>query len=258
MTKHAHKPWRFILVLTLVTLLAFGTSLSLFGASVSPDYWGGNDPSVQAFVDAYEPDCENVKSAKYEGGNPSKLADGTFKVIEKIDGEDVVVFQVDIEFTGAKGGDEYLSINFSNASKPVIGVFLKAGPGGNMYYYNPGVYGDTNLIVPGENAISHVSFYYCDDEIDEPEYGSLKVTKEVFGDVEGLDELPDFIISVSGPEGFSDSKTLADGESYTWTQLKPGIYTVSEDTTGFSDEWVVEIDVQVGAVVPMGLKATSM
>jgi hypothetical protein len=46
--------------------------------------------------------------------------------------------------------------------------------------------------------------------------GSLTVYKEVFGDVEELTELPDFIITVEGPEDFSDTQTIADGGSYTW------------------------------------------
>jgi hypothetical protein len=53
------------------------------------------------------------------------------------------------------------------------------------------------------------------DEIEEESFGSLTVYKEVFGAEELMNCLT-FVITVEGPEDFSDTKTIADGESYTW------------------------------------------
>ena len=83
---------------------------------------------------------------------------------------------------------------------------------------------------------------------DAPATGSLTVGKIVTGETEGI-ELPDFEITVTGPEGFSATKTFVSGETFTWTNLVPGTYTVTEDKTGLSDEWTVtgEGDVEVVA-----------
>ncbi len=78
--------------------------------------------------------------------------------------------------------------------------------------------------------------------------GSLAVTKVVAGET-GEMTLPDFVITVTGPDGFSETETIESGETYTWTNLVPGTYTVTEDKTGLSDEWTVtgEGDVEVVA-----------
>ena len=52
-------------------------------------------------------------------------------------------------------------------------------------------------------------------------------------------ELPDFEITVTGPEDFTATRTFVDGESYTWENLLPGEYTVTEDQTELSNEWSV-------------------
>ena len=52
-------------------------------------------------------------------------------------------------------------------------------------------------------------------------------------------ELPDFEITISGPEDFTATRTFVDGESFTWENLLPGEYTVTEDQTGLSSEWTV-------------------
>jgi hypothetical protein len=47
------------------------------------------------------------------------------------------------------------------ASPRVLAVYLKAGPGGNLYDYRPdGTLGDTNLVSPVSDSISHVSFCF--------------------------------------------------------------------------------------------------
>jgi len=78
--------------------------------------------------------------------------------------------------------------------------------------------------------------------------GSLAVTKTVSGDTTGV-TLPLFEITVTGPEGFLATRTFVSGETFTWTNLVPGTYTVTEDKTGLSEEWTVtgEGDVEVVA-----------
>ena len=72
----------------------------------------------------------------------------------------------------------------------------------------------------------------------EVNYGSLTVGKVITGDT-GEMTLPPFEITVTGPEGFSATRTFVGGETYTWDNLVPGTYTVTEDKTGLSEEWTV-------------------
>jgi LPXTG-motif cell wall-anchored protein len=78
------------------------------------------------------------------------------------------------------------------------------------------------------------------DEIDIEALGSLTVHKVVAGDIDELDELPEFIFTVTGPNGFTSTKTIAGGESYTWTELEAGTYTVTEDKTKLGKGWTVK------------------
>ena len=79
-------------------------------------------------------------------------------------------------------------------------------------------------------------------------YGALTVDKVVSGDTGDM-TLPLFEITVTGPEGFSATRTFEDGESFTWGNLVPGVYTVTENQDGLSNEWTVsgEGTVQVTA-----------
>jgi LPXTG-motif cell wall-anchored protein len=67
---------------------------------------------------------------------------------------------------------------------------------------------------------------------------SITVKKIVTGDTSGI-ALPVFTISVTGPENFSQSKAFVHNESFTWDNLVPGTYTVTESRTGLSDDWTV-------------------
>ena len=68
--------------------------------------------------------------------------------------------------------------------------------------------------------------------------GSMTVTKTVSGDVSGI-TLPVFKITVTGPEGFSETRNFLSGESYTWNNLVPGTYDVTEVKTGLDSAWTV-------------------
>ncbi len=88
----------------------------------------------------------------------------------------------------------------------------------------------------GEVTDVTITNTYTADET--PIYGALTVTKVVAGDIGDM-TLPLYSITVTGPEGFTATRTFENGESYTWTDLVPGVYTVTEDKTGFSSEWTV-------------------
>ena len=76
-------------------------------------------------------------------------------------------------------------------------------------------------------------------------FGAVQVTKEVVGDVTGV-TLPDFIVTLTGPNNYSDTQTIANNESYTWINLPEGTYTIAE--AALSDEWEVSGDGEVGVI----------
>ncbi len=61
--------------------------------------------------------------------------------------------------------------------------------------------------------------------------------------------IPDFEITISGM-GYTDTQTIADGDHYTWYDLVPGNYTVTEATLGV--EWQVSITNGGSATVVAG------
>jgi hypothetical protein len=67
--------------------------------------------------------------------------------------------------------------------------------------------------------------------------GSLRVTKTVVGEVTDTEQTS-FMITVTGPNDYSDQQTIESGSSYTWTNLEVGLYTVSEEALGL--EWSVD------------------
>ncbi len=85
-----------------------------------------------------------------------------------------------------------------------------------------------------------------DARCEAPPTGSLTVTKSVdLGDNEF--ELNDeFTINITGPDSFSETITLSDGESRTLDDLQPGTYTVTETDPGpawdVSGEGAVEVE----------------
>lgn len=77
---------------------------------------------------------------------------------------------------------------------------------------------------------------------------SLTVSKTVTGDTDAL-TLPTFEITVTGPNNFTETRTFAHGESYTWDNLVTGDYNVLESRVGLGSEWTVsgEGTIAVGA-----------
>ncbi len=81
--------------------------------------------------------------------------------------------------------------------------------------------------------------------------GSLTVNK-VIANPEMIPDgyiLPPFEITISGM-GYTDTQTIADGDSYTWDDLVPGNYTVTEGLLGI--EWQVSITNGGSATVVAG------
>lgn len=68
--------------------------------------------------------------------------------------------------------------------------------------------------------------------------GALTVVKTVSGNIDNL-TLPPFEISISGPDNFTATKVFVNNESFTWVDLLPGTYTVTENRAGLSGEWTV-------------------
>ena len=89
--------------------------------------------------------------------------------------------------------------------------------------------------------------YYSGLESDIPATGSLTVDKVVSGDTEGI-TLPSFEITVAGPEGFTATRTLVDGESFTWSNLVPGAYIITENKDKLSNKWAVSGEGTVSVV----------
>ena len=79
-------------------------------------------------------------------------------------------------------------------------------------------------------------------------YGSLTVSKVVTGNTGNMN-MPRFDITVTGPENFTATRSFANGENYTWVNLVPGIYNITEDRTGLTESWSVT---GVGAVSVIG------
>lgn len=77
--------------------------------------------------------------------------------------------------------------------------------------------------------------------------GALTVQKTIVGDT-GDRTFSPFRFMVTGPEGFTATRTLYHGESYTWEELVPGDYTVTENRVGLSREWTVSGEGTVAVV----------
>ena len=243
--------WRVFLVLMIVVSLAFGGALVGLAdeAPEKPDC----DPEVTRYValaadhPEYFPGGNTQRDALAEElPAPEECTLQEYKINkDQVDLETGLYTDSDFKVYVWNDGD---TLTWKSMNYPVMTAFAKGGPnGGNLYMYyedpfgnllNPdGVMFDCGLNQPG-GGWSHVTFYYC-TEVETEAFGSLIVEKQVEGDVDGLETLPDFTITVTGPDGFDETVTLADGESATWTDLVAGDYLVTEDKTGLGDEWTV-------------------
>ena len=161
------KRWRIGLIVLIVGLLAFGTAIVGFSASVDPIIdppgmrAGGNEPPIDDCVE-YKVDSDDL--------------------VGVTDGETVRYYFKDLTITGdinVKDTD-YVDITFYVSEDDIMSfdwqstvaighVFVKGGPGGYLFSYDPPVYQDTNLFCA--TGISHITFYIC-----EPETAELDIT----------------------------------------------------------------------------------
>ena len=224
------------MVLSMVPVFA-GTS------DFGPVLMSGNDPAPGDLQDEYDfPECE-LKTVKINDPITGNLADQTGK-IEKSDPSSSFDVYIDHD-----PNTNYFS--FSGATQPVYYVFVKAGPGGNLYGYPDSTRNGTNLISPVTDSISHITFYFC-----EPQTGSLVVNKTFdMGDTVNPDAVDkDFTIKIVGPSyPAGDTKSGTGNDTLTWDNLIVGSYTVTEEDLGL--EWTVDIAPGVAAV-PAGGTAT--
>jgi uncharacterized repeat protein (TIGR01451 family) len=112
----------------------------------------------------------------------------------------------------------------------VDSVFVKGGPDGNFYRYDPPAENsdDTSLHSPVNHSndtffgLSHISFCY---DADEDEEGTLTVIKHVVNDDGGSATAANWTINVSGPTSLSFPGAESPGTTNT---VDAGSYTVTE------------------------------
>ena len=126
------------------------------------------------------------------------------------------------------------TFNFAS-TRSISAVIIKAGPEANVYPYNPGTFGDTNLVTNDTNAISHVEFCYGpptasitiikDAQPNSPQSFDFKASGQVIQDFSLVDN------GVVGPDriqftnltgfGAGNSVTITEGTSspYALTQI---------------------------------------
>ena len=226
------KHWRIGLLVLLVGLLAFGTGLIGASASGTCTPTPGNDPPASSLE---PPDgCDELLEYKLDDEPPLNKTythDGFVVTISNMDG-----YTFDFE-----------------ANMPVYYVFVKGGTipgtsppesGGCLYsYMSDGTYSGTGLGTPGDQEISHVTFYYCEPVPPEP--AKITVNKS-FIPTEASEMLDSIDVTLTGTsDGAShqdgDTQTLdPDDWTYTWEELEPGTYTLSEEELG--GNWSVELD----------------
>ena len=107
-----------------------------------------------------------VPSSSVVEGNPTCGALGGYDFEFKIDEEDPEGTYSDpvtgIEVTVTIVHDDPMTIDFTS-SIAVSAVFVKAGPGGILYTYDPPVTEGSGLVSP-KDSISHISFCWNEDD----------------------------------------------------------------------------------------------
>jgi len=216
-------------ILALALVLSFVLGGVALAASVTPTLIPGSDNTNKTCA-VVMPGTTELKQDGTNGPGPFNPSDGTLSVS---------IVKPSAGSTNPNSFDWTSNI-------PVVGVIVKDGvDGANWYNYSPaGSTGDTYLTTPndGDKGVSHISFCY----IEEPEPGSLEVTKVVDWDCVDPDPAQTFEICIVGPSYPTGTEEGAcqtadyDGGTLTWDNLTPGVYTVTETDPG--TEWTVTID----------------
>jgi LPXTG-motif cell wall-anchored protein len=189
----------------LVALLAVGNVVTLFAASVTPNPLDGNDPT-------------------FEGCTKVKLDTGSIGEYTLLNGK------IKVEIYSDNNGQT--AVNWESEI-PISKVYVKGGPNGNLYTYDPAKISDTELYPPvnpnnkhGKTyGVSHVTFYICD----QPEITSLIIQKTIINsNNQSLDENSyynnvKFEVTVNGYV-----YNLSVNEPLYFTDISPDDYTISE------------------------------
>ena len=255
------KYWKIGLTMLVVSLMLLGSVLSGLGETrIGPIREWNNDPTISQLEqwlisNNYQIDCDQLVKAKYDFGNPDNLENGRF-IAAKFPINDINnepnPFEANVEFSNAKDNNEFLSVSFSEANRKVYFFVVKYGLGADTYFYPEGTFEDGPITVPGNQAISHITFYYCDVEL-----GELLITKQFeMGDTIGTVAYPASItVEVTGASYPEGEEFTIDIDPFTGygevlvENLIPDEYYVNELEFDGSDAWDSHIEGSPATVV---------
>ena len=232
--------WKIGLVIMLVVFMALGTALiGLASDPFGPIYlvnqdfesgeFGAPDPSCDWLVSEYGfPDDCDLMGVKINDPITGNFEDQTGEIKFGCGADE---FEVDLTINGG-------TLDFSSPYK-IYYVWVKAGPGGNLYGYPDGTNSETGLISP-QPSISHVTFYFC-----EPEFATKSGYKFHDLNANGVwdDEEPalsgwtiNLWTEVDGVLAIVDTEITDEYGYYEFDELMPGVdYFVSEV---IKDGWI--------------------
>ncbi|MCC3143987.1 hypothetical protein LJ207_01445, partial [Halanaerobium sp. Z-7514] len=153
------------IALFLTLLMVFGVFLTTSVLAVEPEYMDGNDKDLPSEVRALD-------SYKFD-----PVPEGT-----------TTRSGITIDVYNTNRGQEF----DWDSNRTIAYVFVKGGPGGNLYDYTPGANSGNGLHAPlapsGDwYGLSHITFYFADEELT----GELLITKQFdLNDVEGDVDFP--------------------------------------------------------------------
>jgi hypothetical protein len=139
-------------LVSVVTFVFFMTSA--YADHVEPDFVGGNPTCIDLIDD---PDAVEFRINNPVDGNGAIIDPATAATYV----DPVTGFEITIDIYQSADGPEF---NFYDASIPLDAVFVKGGPNGNLYLYDPAVDADTGLHSPLNPSngkwfgLSHISF----------------------------------------------------------------------------------------------------
>ncbi|RQD72696.1 MAG: hypothetical protein D5S01_09125 [Halanaerobium sp. MSAO_Bac5] len=211
------------IALFLTLLMVFGVFLTTSVLAVEPEYMDGNDKDLPSEVRALD-------SYKFD-----PVPEGT-----------TTRSGITIDVYNTNRGQEF----DWDSNRTIAYVFVKGGPGGNLYDYTPGANSGNGLHAPlapsGDwYGLSHITFYFADEELT----GELLITKQFdLNDVEGDVDFPASItVEVTGdsyPNGELVTIDIDPSTGYGEELLEnliPGDYDVEELDFDGSEAWDSDI-----------------
>ncbi|MFL5641835.1 MAG: DUF5979 domain-containing protein, partial [Chloroflexota bacterium] len=115
------------------------------------------------------------------------------------------------------------TFTWTSSGVTILAVIVKGGDGANVYNYNPpATTTDSGLQAP--NGFSHINFCYNEEAPPPPEFGSLKVTKDIPGVPEGFTGSFDVRVTCTGDVHFDRTIEFPD----------PGFVTINDIPAGAS------------------------